>query len=113
MISQQKRASVVEEQDISPGIRAVQPKVGSVLAAQCMAILQFAAETSTERHLRWEEDFVQRTPVVIVRRSEDRQTKWKIMWRVAVKKKTWPLRLLLWKEMRVFVRCRPHVTYQQ
>ena len=65
------------------------------LAARCMAILQFAAETSTERSLRREEGFVQRTPVVIVRRSEDRQTKWKIMWRVAVKKKkTLPLRLL-------------------
>ena len=95
MISQRKHASIVERQDISHGIRAVQQKVGSVLAARCMAILQFAAETSTERHLRREEGFVQRTPVVIVRRSEDRQTKWKIMWRVAVKKKkTRPLRLL-------------------
>ena len=52
MMSQRKRASVVEEQDISHGFLAVQPKVGSVLAARCMAILQFAAETSTERHLR-------------------------------------------------------------
>ena len=52
------------------------------------------AETSTKLHLRQEEGFVQRTPVAIVRRSEDRQTKWKIMWRVAVKKKTLPLRLL-------------------
>ena len=95
MISQQNRASVVEEQDISHGIRAVQPKVGSVLAVLCMAILQFAAATSTERHLRREEGFVQRTPVVIVRRSGDRQNKWIIMWRVAVKKKkTRPLRLL-------------------
>ena len=39
MISQRKRASVVEEKDISHGIRAVQQKVGSVLAARCMAIL--------------------------------------------------------------------------
>ena len=90
-----KHASVAERQDISHGIRAVQQKAGSVLAARCMAILQCAAETSTELRLRQEEGFVQRTAVVTVRRLEDRQTKWKIMWRVAVKKKkTLPLRLL-------------------
>ena len=42
-ISQQKRASVAERQAISHGIRAVQQKAGSVLAARCMAILQCAA----------------------------------------------------------------------
>ena len=49
--------------------------VGRVPAAPCKAILQSAAETSTEMHLRQEKAFVQRAPVAIVRCSADRQTK--------------------------------------
>ena len=71
-ISQRKRASVAEKSDIFHGICAVQQKVGSVLAARCMAILQCAAETSTATFLRQEEGFVQRAPAIIVRYSEDK-----------------------------------------
>ena len=82
-------------QDISHGIRAVQQRAGSVLPAPGMAIFQSFVETLTVLHLRWEEGFAQGTPVVIVGRSEDRLSKRKIMWRVAVmKKKTRPLRFL-------------------
>ena len=66
-----------------------------------MTILQSVVETLTQLHLRREEGFAQGTPVVIVRRSEDRLIKGKITWRVAVmKKKTRPLRLLWWREIR-------------
>ena len=49
-------------------------KVGSVPAASCMAILQCAAETSTEMHLRQEKAIVQRAPVAIVYKAFSRQT---------------------------------------
>ena len=37
--------------------------------------------------IRCKGNFPQRTPVVIISRSEDKQTKGKIMWRIAVEKK--------------------------